>query len=1052
MYFITRYLITRICRSVLTAEPRFSRSPNIGTLSTCTIRVLILILLSIFLLTASAIATFATSSLFTKPSLAGSPTVTDTPADLPANFVETLVLSGLDSPDHLVFSPDGRMFISERVTGKLLVARYNQATEMWQLNSAPFYSFAVPQPEPRRSGGLRGVAFDPNFVTNGYLYAFYMNGQTLQNRVVRLQARADNQDLADLTFGDGGEELLIDLPFNDTHASGSHNGGALEFGDDGMLYISTGDGWKGEFAGDPVQSLQSFTGKILRINPDGFIPVDNPFYGETTGDYRAIYALGLRNPYSLARHPTLGQIYINEARGPNKAQIYQLAPGANYGHEGTGIGTTMNPWTDATTGAGGNLITGGAWYPVNGPFPEEYHGAYFVPLWGGNEEPKGQINVIWSATNPQSTRFMAEVGRYGSNFWPTKPVMTRVGPDGHLYFVLTTYLTDNGEIYQIRYTNQGTVEQPVITASGGESQEPITVTLSTAMTDTLIYYTLDGTEPTTNSIAYAGAIDVLQSAILSAKAFKTGMNPSRTTTALFLIQHAPQNQPPLVDAGNDRTVTIHEIVTLDGSGSTDPDGDDGLIYDEQWIQLSGPTVEIVDATEEVAYFTPHTAGTYRFELTMRDEEGALGSDIVEFMVVSDVSTATATPLPTTTNTPLPTTTNTLLPTATTTPSPTATMTATPTSSATATPTPTPTATATSLPTLTATPTPTSTPSHTPTPSPTPTAAGVNFAEADYLISSLANGKIGNITYRDEDILHYDVKNDRWQLFFDGSDVGLRRADVNAFTLATDGTLLLSLERAIRLPDLGTIDDSDILKFTPTAYGTDSAGSFELFFDGSDVGLTTGGENIDAISFAPAGGLLLSVTGTAKVDSLRAKDEDILHFHIVQSGEETIGSWELYFDGSDAGLSLGSEDINALWSDAATNMLLLATRGNYRVPQMRGDSDDILACTTPNVGEESSCTFTRPLDGDTIGLRKGIDGLSLLNENAMQFFTLTASSASDQSPTSVIQAELIDVGDWSNDEMDQELDHYDEPEPDEESENDPAIAERVDPLFLPLISR
>jgi len=172
---------------------------------------------------------------------------------------------------------------------------------------------------------------------------------------VRIQASSGNPDIAIANS----ETLIIDLPFNSIGSSGSHNGGALEFGGDGKLYITTGDGWEGEFAGDSVQSLSTFTGKVLRVNADGSIPSDNPFYTQTTGIFRAIYALGLRNPYSISKHPDTNVLYINEARGNNKASIYIVEAGANYRHEGIGIGTERDQWADAS-GAGGELITGGA--------------------------------------------------------------------------------------------------------------------------------------------------------------------------------------------------------------------------------------------------------------------------------------------------------------------------------------------------------------------------------------------------------------------------------------------------------------------------------------------------------------------------------------------------------------------------------------------------------------------------------------------------------------------------------------------------------------------
>jgi glucose/arabinose dehydrogenase len=387
--------------------------------------------------------------------------------DLPVGFENVQVLNGITDPDGFAFSPDGRMFISERVTGRLLVAHFNTSTQSWELNEEPFFVFDTPKdpqgnPQAHRSAGLRDIAFDPNFGQNGYLYAFYMKDELLHNRVVRLRANPANPDMADLTFGDGGEELLIELPFNDDISSGSHNGGALEFGNDSLLYITTGDGWEGDHPGDPVQSLETFTGKVFRINADGTIPENNPFYNDTTGDYRAIYALGLRNPYSMSRHPDTGVLYINEVRGLNKDQIYIVEGGANYQHEGTGIGTTRNPWAYGGD-AGGQIITGGAWYPSSGgPFPAEYGGVYFVALWGDNNSLEGQINYVQSNQNTTVRAFETNVGVVGNNGLHVKPAITRIGPEGNLYYLLTTYSTDDGAIHMVRYTAPNKVLLPLI--------------------------------------------------------------------------------------------------------------------------------------------------------------------------------------------------------------------------------------------------------------------------------------------------------------------------------------------------------------------------------------------------------------------------------------------------------------------------------------------------------------------------------------------------------------------------------------------------------------
>ena len=398
--------------------------------------------------------------------------------DLPDNFENVQVISDLIDPDGFAFSPDGRLFISERINGRLLVAKFNASTQNWELNPQPFYTFDIPKddegnPEAHRSAGLRDIAFDPNFQENGLIYAFYMKDEVLHNRVVRLKAGESNPDIADLTFGDNGEELLIEMPFNDTISSGSHNGGALEFGNDDMLYITTGDGWEGANPGDSVQSLETFTGKVFRINPDGAIPTDNPFYNVATGDYRAIYALGLRNPYAMSRHPDSGVLYINDARGDKKDQIYIVEAGANYQHEGSGIGADRSPWANGAD-AGGELITGGAWYPSSGgPFPAQYWGSYFVALWGSNSSNVGQISYVQSDQDTSVFAFETNIGVAGDNGIYVKPVVTRIGPDGNLYYMLTTYTTSSGAIHMVRYTDQETVATPILFPGGGNFADSI---------------------------------------------------------------------------------------------------------------------------------------------------------------------------------------------------------------------------------------------------------------------------------------------------------------------------------------------------------------------------------------------------------------------------------------------------------------------------------------------------------------------------------------------------------------------------------------------------
>jgi hypothetical protein len=327
-------------------------------------------------------------------------------------------------------------------------------------------------------------------------------------------------------------------------------------------------------------------------------------------------------------------LYINEARGSNKAQIYIVAAGANYLHEGSGTGNSTTPWANAS-GAGGELITGGAWMPQGGlgSFPSTYNGVYFTALWGGNSTSTGQISTIASTSDTTVTAFETGVGTIGSNGIAVKPVTTRIGPEGDLYYLLTTYTTSSGAVRRVRFTNQQTVATPEFNPMPGIYNAAQNVAISTATPSSTIYFTTDNSEPTTSSNIYNGSgVNIAVNTILKAKAYRTGFNPSATVSGIYLIGQQPGNIPPDVDAGADATVFVGQNVTLDGSGTTDPDGDDDFLTGEQWTQLSGPAVSIVDATEEIASFTPTVAGIYQFELEVSDGFDT-GTDQVTFTAI-----------------------------------------------------------------------------------------------------------------------------------------------------------------------------------------------------------------------------------------------------------------------------------------------------------------------------------------------------------------------------------------------------------------------------------
>ena len=316
-----------------------------------------------------------------------------------------------------------------------------------------------------------------------------------------------------------------------------------------------------------------------------------------------------------------------------------------------------------------------------------------------------------------------------------------------------------------------------------------------------------------------------------------------------------------------------------------------------------------------------------------------------------------------------------------TPQPTVEPTATPQPPAEPTVTPQPTAepTATPQPTEepTATPQPTAEPTATPEPTVVPTQPSEDAAGDTLYVSSTSGGTVDGISFADEDIMLFDMASSSWQKYFDGSDVDIAKTDIDAFALLSDGSLLISFNVAASIPDVGAIDDSDIVRFVPTQIGSSTAGSFELYFDGSDVGLSSNGEDIDSLSVLDDGRLVIGTLGSFSVSGASGRDEDLILFVPTQLGSTTAGAWSLYFDGSDVGLSSSSyEDIWGVSVDPASGNIFLSTRGSFAVSGATGGSADIFVCAPQQLGKSTQCAFSQAWQGAGNGFgNENIDGLA-----------------------------------------------------------------------------
>jgi glucose/arabinose dehydrogenase len=281
-------------------------------------------------------------------------------------------VTGLSSATAFAQAADGRIFVAQQ-GGAIRVIK-NGA-----LLPTPFATVTVDASGER---GLIGIALHPDFAVNGRLYIYSTRSAGgAHNRISRFVANGD-------VAAAGSEVALVDLP--NLSSATNHNGGAMHFGSDGKLYVGVGENANASLA----QDLSHPFGKLLRFNDDGTIPSDNPFFATQSGLARAIWASGLRNPFTFAVQQGTGRIHINDVGQSTWEEINLGAAGANYGwpnsegpsNVGAGITGPLFAYRhdDANplgSGPGGFFkgfaIAGGAFYPVNGAFPAGYRDQYY---------------------------------------------------------------------------------------------------------------------------------------------------------------------------------------------------------------------------------------------------------------------------------------------------------------------------------------------------------------------------------------------------------------------------------------------------------------------------------------------------------------------------------------------------------------------------------------------------------------------------------------------------------------------------------------------------
>ncbi len=385
-------------------------------------------------------------------------------------FVNEIVVPDILDATTFAFLPDGRMLVG-KLSNKILMVQAGASQPDPQTLLDLDYTFQFDEQ------GLMDIAVDPNFSQNGHFYVYYTKGFTGAQNYNRLSRFT----LSGNSVVPGSEFVVWQ---DETVARHEHHGGAIAFGNDGKIYFTTGD----QFIPSSAQQLNSYWGKVLRVNPDGSIPLDNPFHDGAGPNKDAIWASGLRNPFRMSIDPVTGRMYIGDVGGNNNAtaieEINLGVRGANYGWptvEGnTGIPGITSPIFSYPHLGRDASIMGGIVYRGS-QFPAEYNGSYFFSDYSQNTikrltfDAQGNVVDLVNFLPANGTTDTAAVG---------DPIKFVQGLDGSLYYVdlgfNDQHVPNPAAIRRIRYVVAN--QPPVVVASGNPTSgaPPLTVSFSSA--------------------------------------------------------------------------------------------------------------------------------------------------------------------------------------------------------------------------------------------------------------------------------------------------------------------------------------------------------------------------------------------------------------------------------------------------------------------------------------------------------------------------------------------------------------------------------------------
>jgi len=324
-------------------------------------------------------------------------------------YTSELVVPELDIPWGMVFLSDGAMLITEK-DGRIIHFKDGQKTEVT----------GGPEVYLRGQGGLLDIELDPNYDKNGWIYMSYSSteGEEKGGMTAIMRCKLRDGQIVD------SQQLYKGSP---NTKKPYHFGSRIEFDNEGYLYFSIGD--RGNRDENP-QDITRDAGKIYRINKDGSIPKDNPFYNEPNAK-KAIFSYGHRNPQGMVKHPTTGQIWVHEHGPRGGDEINIIKKGVNFGWPKTsyGINYVGTTFTDDKTlpGIEESFHT---WVPSIAPSGMCFVTSDIYPEWKGNLLAGSLVFQylerleVTDEKVEKREKLMTDLGRIRN---------VRQGPDGYIY-------------------------------------------------------------------------------------------------------------------------------------------------------------------------------------------------------------------------------------------------------------------------------------------------------------------------------------------------------------------------------------------------------------------------------------------------------------------------------------------------------------------------------------------------------------------------------------------------------------------------------------------